>query len=149
MALCRSTVGFQPLMVPSSVSKMKNALPERSCAVTANCPVPLNTRPVGADGPSAPVGGGIVTTSGIIGPVPLSAIQTGLVALKSIPQALTRLGSSTAAQPGTSETRFVCTYFCAEAMLANARLAIRNSRQARNVERTDAYMAVLLGSAVR
>ena len=38
----------------------------------------------------------------------LSEIQNGLPALSEMPQALTRLGSWTAATPGKSDTRLVC-----------------------------------------
>ena len=41
-------------------------------------------------------------------PALLSEIQNGLLALSEMPQALTRLGSWTAATPGKSDTRLVC-----------------------------------------
>src|SRR5438552_1939619 len=110
----RSTSGFQPEMVPSSVTKMNLAgLPEES-----SNPVPsLNCWPVGAEGPVLPRGPGIVTTSDwatplpsyrVATPVPLSDTQMNVFWPKDIPQALTRFGSVNMARPGTSETRFVC-----------------------------------------
>jgi hypothetical protein len=56
----------------------------------------------------------------------LSASHTGEVGLKAIPQQLRRLGSVVVANPGMSETQFVCTYFWALARLAKARVAIRH-----------------------
>src|SRR6476620_2414995 len=130
IALVGFTVGFQPLMMPASLSKMKMALPERSCDFTENFPVPLNTRPVGAD--CAPDPEGILTTNGTMlpvpvynveSPVPLSATQAGLPPLKSKPQAFTRFGSVVLAKPGMSETRFFCSYFCAVASPPSAATA--------------------------
>jgi hypothetical protein len=64
---------------------------------------------------------GIVTTKGVAAPVPScrtevggieawSASQKGDVAENEIPQGFFRLGSVTAAIPGTSETKFVWKY---------------------------------------
>src|SRR6266567_1946834 len=123
MALCRSTLGFQPDIVPSSVAKMKRPglFPE-----TAKSLVPLKTLPVGAEivPGGLPPGGGMVTTSCIGGeptwtavpsplytvdtPVPLSETHQGLVGLCDRPQELTRFGSWNLAILGRSETRFVC-----------------------------------------
>src|SRR5579863_2501128 len=101
-------------MVPSSVEK-------RKCAVAVPVAVKPATEfamvPDGAAVFVCPAGGGIVTTSDWIAPVllyrvespvPLSAIQNGLVALNEIPQGLTRFVSVTAAIPGRSETRLLC-----------------------------------------
>src|SRR5205809_336974 len=140
-------------MVPSSVSKMNTALPDRSCAFTTKPPLPLKTRPVGAAGPG-PEGTGIVTTSGTIDPapvysverpVPLSAIQTGLVALKSIPHAFTRRGSRVAAQPGTSETRLVWLYFCALAKVTNPATRAKARSALRTLLGTNHDIVALLG----
>src|SRR6266481_6449232 len=46
-APCKLTAGFQPRIVPSSVTNRKNEGPDLELADTANWPVPLNTRPVG------------------------------------------------------------------------------------------------------
>src|SRR5204862_6604583 len=96
---------LQAAMVPSSVTKIKRAPPKSG--------LPLKTIPVGV---AAPVGG-IVTVNAsfcpaplysVETPVPLSATHHGLVELDVRPHGLTRLGSVSAANPGTSETRFVC-----------------------------------------
>src|SRR5919198_1285611 len=118
-----STVGFQPLMVPSSVEKIKNAGPDLPFLVTKkDLPSPLKTSPVGAtDGGlgHAPPGTGIVTTSDravpsprciVETPAPLSAIQIGDVALKAMPHGFTRFGFVNFAIPEISETRFVWSY---------------------------------------
>jgi hypothetical protein len=67
-------------------------------------------------------------------PVPLSATHAGLVALKAMPHAFTRFGSTVAAHPGTSETRFVCEYVCALATVGNP-AAIRVTATAKNAAR--------------
>src|SRR4029079_14409253 len=108
MAWVRSTVGFQPLMVPSSVAKMNNAGPERSCALTTKSGEPLNTIPVREPGPS-PVAEGIATTSccgtpwalqRVESPVTWSLTQKGEAAADVSPQAFTRWGSLLGALPG-------------------------------------------------
>src|SRR5436309_11862456 len=110
MAWVGSTAGFQPEIVPSSVLKMKRAAPDTPFLETTKPLVPLKTTPVGAATvPSGlPLGGGIVTTSGAPGgkgvpaplysvmtPVPLSAIQKGVVGPCTMPHELTKLGSWT------------------------------------------------------
>src|SRR5258706_55670 len=124
MACVRSTPAFQPEIVPSSVLTMKRAGPEAAPLETTKPLVLLKTTPVGAATVPAglPLGGGIVTTIGVPGgggkgapaplysvlrPVPLSAIQKGVVGPCTMPQELTRLGSCPAASPGISEKRFV------------------------------------------
>src|SRR5256885_2579042 len=110
MAWVRSTPGLQPEMVPSSVEKMNAATPEAVPLDTVKPVPPLNTMPLGVEMVPAgePAGAGTVTTSGVIAPaplysvdrpVPLSEIHHGPVALGIRPQALTRLGSVTAATP--------------------------------------------------
>src|SRR5438874_5895252 len=115
-------------MVPSSVAKMKIAGTDLPLAETTKLGVPLKTSPVGADCESA-VGPGMVTTRGAAGlgagvpsprysvdvPVPLLAIQTGLVSEKAIPHAFTRWGSVRSATPAISETRLTRRYSCARA----------------------------------
>src|SRR5438093_9832566 len=59
MAWSRSAVGFQPDIVPSSVTKIKKAF---SPGFTLKAIVKLNTFPVGVAGPLCPLGTGIVTT---------------------------------------------------------------------------------------
>src|ERR1051325_4330612 len=108
------TLGFQPEMVPSSVAKMKTAGPELPPEETTKSGVPLKTMPVGAAVSLDPCGGGMVTVSAsfcafvlysVDTPVPLSAIQKGLVGLKAMPQGFLRLGSVVTARPGMSDTR--------------------------------------------
>src|SRR5437660_246633 len=103
-------------MVPSSVSKMNREEPIFPSLVTTKSPPALNTVPVGADGPCAPIAGGIVTTSGngvpsalysVERPVPLSAIQNGPPGPNAIPQEFFRFPSVQAARLGMSETRLV------------------------------------------
>ena len=90
-------------------------------SVTTNPPVELNTIPVGLPDSVLVLDAGIVTTSGLPGgalapvglyrvdtPVPLSAIQMVSLGEATMPQGLTRFGSSRCATPGMSETRFVC-----------------------------------------
>src|SRR5882724_2338836 len=120
-----STVGFQPSMVPSSVANRKKAGPERpSLVITksgeAGSKV-LNAWPVGA--PTAPCpadgGAGMPTTRGwglpapsysVVTPAWLSDTQIGVPGPTDVPQGFFRFGSVCSAKPGTSETRFVCTY---------------------------------------
>src|ERR1051326_5873276 len=63
MALGGSTVGFQPEMIPSSLTKMNNADAVVPFFVTGNDPVLLNTTPVGVPGPLVCGASGIVATS--------------------------------------------------------------------------------------
>ena len=98
-------MGFQPDIVPSSVSKMKMLGPDLPCRDTTKPLVLLKTTPVGAAVVPAglPGGGGIVTTSGepsgnrlpfplyrVDTPVPLSATHHGLEGVETSPQELTR-----------------------------------------------------------
>src|SRR5690348_12736362 len=123
MALCRSAVGFQPEIVPSSVANMKKLGPEPPPPVTTKPELPLNTTPVGVPVvPSGlPLAGGIVTTSGVAGgngtpaplyrvltPVPLSEIQKGLVGPNAMPQGFFKLASVWAAGTAPSDTKLVC-----------------------------------------
>jgi hypothetical protein len=69
-----STTGFQALIVPSNVAKMKAAAPELPFAVIIkSVAMPFPTIPVGV--PSVPAGllgaGGTATNSGICAPVPV------------------------------------------------------------------------------
>jgi hypothetical protein len=115
-ALCGSTPGFHPEMVPSSVTKINNpGLP----AATAKSVVPLKTMPLGVAVSVLPFGGGTVTTNGVAGcgfpfasyrvevPVPLFDTHQGLPLLRAKPQGFLRLGSVTGAMPSMSETRLV------------------------------------------
>ena len=56
------TFGFQPLIVPSSLAKMKNAGPCAPPLDTSNPDPVLPTTPVGAPAPPAPA---TLTTSGV------------------------------------------------------------------------------------
>src|SRR6266568_828801 len=113
-----STLGFQPEIVPSSVAKMKNDLPEFAPFETTKSFVALKTSPVGAAIVPAglPAGGATVTTSAtavpsplysVVTPAPLSETQNGLVDEAVMPHALTRFGSVVCANPGMFDTRFV------------------------------------------
>ena len=64
IALLRSTLGFHPLIVPSSVSKMKAAEPDTPFSETTKPLLPLATTPVGVPGTTPPEADGMVTTSG-------------------------------------------------------------------------------------
>src|SRR5260370_4418765 len=124
MAWVGSAVGFQPDIVPSSVAKMKRLGPDPPLPVTTKSLVPLKTLPVGAAGGVPPVGGGMVTTSGIGGeptwsavPSPLYTVATpavlsqthqGLVGLWDSPQGFFKFRSVNLAIPAISETRLVC-----------------------------------------
>src|SRR6266568_4385375 len=101
-ALVRLTAGFQPEIVPSSVSNRNRAGPDKVPAVTVNPLVALKTVPVGVPGPE-PEAGGMVNTRGEPGgngwpwplysvenPVKLSETQKGLVELKEMPHGLRR-----------------------------------------------------------
>src|SRR5258708_25065226 len=109
-ALVGSTLGFQPLMVPSSVAKRKRAgaeiVPVEVCLEITKAgvgfpTVMLKTVPVGVP-VVFPEAGGIVTTRFTLAPVPvyrvalpvmLSLTQNGLVAARLHPQPFTRGGS--------------------------------------------------------
>src|SRR5207237_9643646 len=118
-AVVKSTAGLQTLIVPSSVANKKMAPPDSPFAETTNWPVLSKTVPVGAD-PLPPAGGGITTpfcrngagdpsgSHSVLRPVPLSAIQNGLVGPKEIPHGFTSLESVCAARPEMSETRLFC-----------------------------------------
>src|SRR5882672_7044289 len=131
-ALVTSTFGFQPAMVPSSVENRKT---ERWPGTTSKAPLKaLKTVPVGADAPSCPLGGGIVTTRlcaspvpsyKVESPVPLSEIHQGEPEDRDMPQALTRLGSmlgtlATLALFAVKSVRVKC--------WANALLAVSNTK---------------------
>ncbi len=66
MAWVGSTVGFQPLMVPSSVAKMNAAAPDLRPLLTTK-PRGPQTIPVGAAGGAPFSGVGIVTIKGALG----------------------------------------------------------------------------------
>src|SRR5713226_1420670 len=104
MAWVRSTLRFQPDIVPSSVAKMNRLGPDIPFSETTKPLGPLKTLPVGAAVVPAglPAGGGIVTTSGtavpsplykVATPAPLSDTHQGLVGLCDRPQGLSRFGS--------------------------------------------------------
>src|SRR5579862_4152371 len=92
------TAGFQPLMVPSSVAKIKIA----DEPLILKSDVPLKTMPVGVPGPSPPAVGmetlrGTLLPSPLYSvdqPEPLSLIHHGEVGLLTKPQALTTRGST-------------------------------------------------------
>src|SRR5262245_10991045 len=101
---------------------MKMDGPDVPFPETTKSGVPLNTMPVGAEGPVLPRGGGILTerncemgvpsfAKSLERPVPLVLIQKGLVGPFAMPQGLTRFLSVTTAVPGISDTRFACAYF--------------------------------------
>src|SRR5437588_209241 len=101
MAWVRSTLGFQPEMVPSSVAKRNWLGPDALPSVMTKSLVLLKTLPVGAP-PGPPPGSGMLTTGGtpmplllyrVDRPVPLSEICQGPVGLCDRPQGLTRFGS--------------------------------------------------------
>src|SRR5437588_12823644 len=105
MAWSEATVGLQPKMVPSSVSKMNLAEPDLLFSVTTNPAPPLNTTPVGALGTA--------TTRPCFTPlrlysvdlsVPLSLTHQGEVGVRVNPHGFTKSESVWAARPGTSET---------------------------------------------
>src|SRR3569833_428843 len=106
---CQATTGVaggpQPAMVPFLVAKMNAAgLP----AAKAKSAVPLNTLPVGTEGPATPCAVGIVTTRGTVTPAPLYNVEVpvpplfthqGLAAPRARPHPLTRLVSTVTAVP--------------------------------------------------
>src|SRR6516164_6046884 len=137
-ALVKFTFGFQPRIVPSSVAKMKNDLPDMEPWEITKSFVALNTMPVGVPPVGAP-GAGIVTTRGeptgkacpfalyrVDTPDPLSETQNGEVELETRPQGLTRLGSVKRATPAMSETKFTRVYLCPGGTWARV-VAIANS----------------------
>src|ERR1700727_295564 len=116
MALVGSTFGFHPLMVPSTVSKMKAAGPELPFFETTKSEVGFATIPVGelVVWGTEPGGGGRVTTRErvlpfgpykVANPLLSLAIQNGPWGANAIPQALDRLPSVLSAFPFTFETR--------------------------------------------
>src|SRR2546425_9854717 len=106
----RSTPGFHPTMVPSSVAKRNRLGPELTSFETTKLADPLKTVPVGAP-PGTLRGAGIWTTSPrgvaaplamlyrVLTPAVLSAAQIGLAGLDERPQGFFRLVSVTAAIP--------------------------------------------------
>src|SRR3954447_14235936 len=112
------TVGLQPVMVPASDEKRKRAAPELVPECTTNAVgEPLKTAPVGAPSGIETVSGTFATAVVPTAPeyrvdtsVPLSATHAGVVGPNASPHALTRLGSASSAEPGTSETRSRCAY---------------------------------------
>src|SRR6185437_15614706 len=124
-ACVRSTLGFQPAIVPSSVANTKKAGPELPCfLITKSCEAGsnvLNAWPVGAPTAPSPAdgGAGMSTLSAwglpapsyrVVAPAWLSDTQIGLPGPTDVPHGFFRLGSVCAARPGISETRLVCTY---------------------------------------
>src|ERR1700749_4572354 len=86
-------------------------------------PAELNTWPVGPPGTE--------TGACAVAPVPLYTVDTfdaasdtqnGLVAEKEMPHGFLRLGSVTAARPGTSEMRLVCVTITLADAVAESRL---------------------------
>src|SRR6476646_7004291 len=106
MACVPSSVGFQPEMEPSSLTKMKKAGAEFPFFVTWKNEVLLRTCPVGLPPPLFRADVGIVTTSET--PVPLSLTQiVPFAAETDMPQGLTRFGSTCCATPAMSDWKFV------------------------------------------
>src|SRR5579883_246900 len=106
---------FQAVMVPSSPSKINEALLPLARMKPL---VLLNTCPVGLDGVGPFGADAIVTTSGVIVPEPLYNVETplpafdtqkGLVVEIERPHGSTKLASVTSAIPGISETRLCWT----------------------------------------
>src|ERR1700680_787735 len=105
MACVGSTLGVQPLMVPSSVSNRNKAGPELLLADTTKPEVELVTSPVGEPTVGLKNGfapNGTVTTSGstlptwsyrVDTPVVLSATQNGPLGKNASPQPFFRFGS--------------------------------------------------------
>lgn len=112
--------GSQPVMLPVMEAKRKFA----PHGATAHAPGRTNSFATGLA--TVPVGNppGMVTVCGLAlrttgepltSPriscavlVPLLATQKGLLPVREIPQGLTKRGSSTGANPGTSDIKFVC-----------------------------------------
>src|SRR5206468_5900437 len=117
MACVASSVGFQPEMEPSSLTKMKMAGAEVPFFVTWKDDVPLKTIPVGFPVPLFRAAVGISTTreravpscrQRVETPVPLSLTQiTVPVEFAAMPHGLTKLGSTCCATPGISDCKFV------------------------------------------
>src|SRR5204862_1966274 len=132
MAWLRSTVGFQPDIVPSSVTKIKKAF---APGFTLNAIVKLNTFPVGVAGPLCPLGTGIVTTRlcgmplasyRVERPVPLSETHQGDPEERDSPHAFTKLGSrlgtlATLAELAVKSVRSRC---CPKALQATSVIKI-------------------------
>src|SRR3954453_10858316 len=118
--------GFQPGTAPDSEAKMNAAGPLLVPSVTTKSVVPLNTWPVGAPPGMVTLNGwviGLPLTSpryNSLRSAPLDDTQNGLVALREMPQALTRVGSVTGATPAWSDTRSVAMYAVAAAGTARA-----------------------------
>src|SRR5438876_11029765 len=91
---------FQAAIVPSSVAKRNTA----ALPLTWKALVPLKMRPVGAEGPVAPMGAGIVTTnalptgSGV--PSPLQTVDTPM------PLSPTQNGPEGLASPSPAVAQF-------------------------------------------
>src|SRR6266550_5436877 len=116
----RSTFGFQPAMVPSSVANRKKAGPELPFFVITKSDEAgskvLNAWPVGAPTAPAPAdgGAGMSTLSAwglpspsyrVAAPAWLSETQIGVPGPTDVPHGFFRFGSVWAARPGMSETR--------------------------------------------
>ena len=87
---------------------MNNAAADLTPSVTTKFEPVLDTAPVGAFG-TLTVSGGLLPSARyrVLTSVPLSATHQGEVGRDVSPQALTRFGSTLAATPGWSDTRFV------------------------------------------
>src|SRR6266404_2002750 len=107
MPVAPPIAGFQPLIVPSNVAKIKTDGADTPFSVIVKSvgwvlifpTIPVDVPRVPAGWPGA---GGTVTNSGICvpvpvyrveNPVPLSLVHQGLVGSATRPQALTRCGS--------------------------------------------------------
>src|SRR5437762_7630425 len=132
------TPGFQPAMVPSSVTKRKI---DFTFGATGNAVVGLKTAPVAGEVP-LPSGVRILTTRDwgtpvalykVERPVPLSATHQGLVLARASPHAFTRLGSTLrlavlADTEDMSAVRSVRLYFCAMADPGNNSANVKTNR---------------------
>src|ERR1700687_3483201 len=127
-------------IVPSSVANMK-------CEPPKSPELPLNTCPVGAEGGTPRVGGGTVTTNGIMLPAPLYSVatpvwlsdtQNGEVGANDTPHGLTKFGSVVTATPGISDTRLVCVKLF-EAPSASIRCALAATRTIAATTKTMRY----------
>src|SRR4029453_11502939 len=117
IACVGSSVGFQPEMEPSSLTKMKKAGAEFPFFLTWKNGVLLRTCPVGLPPPLFRAAVGIVTTSEravpscperVETPVPLSLTQiVPFGAETDMPHGLTRFGSTCSATPAMSDWKFV------------------------------------------
>src|SRR6266436_3219700 len=137
-AFVGSTVGFQPEMEPSSLTKMKRAGREIPFFVTWKNGVVFLTCPVGLPPPLFRAAVGIVTISEravpscpyrVETPVPLSLTQiVPFGAETDMPQGLTRFGSTCCATPAMSDWKFVHEYVSARADTAVNSAAPNKSR---------------------